>query len=116
MIVPLIEGAGERARALIASGPPVDPAAWAIEEHEVFVTDSEIAFVFETSDGGILQRVGGGLPLWVGAPEWREIVAGKPHVAQVGYSWARPEDDTPGLAFKPTPGPGYSEGGDVFAP
>jgi hypothetical protein len=115
MIVPLVKGAGERARALIGSDPPLDPAALAIEEQEVFVTDNEVAFVFETSDRGILERLAGHTS-WVAAPEWREIVAGKPHVAQVGYSWSRPDDETTGLAFKPTPGPGYSEGGDVFAP
>lgn len=114
MIVPLVEGTGERARALFRSDPPLDPAALAIESQEVFVTDSEIAFVFETSDRGILERLAGPTS-WVAAPEWREIVAGKPHVAQVGYSWSRPNETT-GLAFKPTPGPGYSEGGDVFAP
>jgi hypothetical protein len=116
MIVPLLKGAGERARALIGSGPPFDPAALAIEEQEVFVTDSEIAFVFETSDRGIVERLGRTPTSWVGAAEWREIVAGPPHVAQVGYSWSRPDDETTGLAFEPTPGPGYSEGGDVFAP
>jgi hypothetical protein len=115
MIVPLVEGTGERARALIGSAPPLDPAALAIEEQEVFVTDSEIAFVFETSDHGILERLAG-TTSWVAEPQWREIVAGKPHVAQVDYSWSRPDDEPIGLAFKPTPGPGYSEGGDVFAP
>jgi hypothetical protein len=115
MIVPLVHGAGDRARALIAAGPPVDPAAWAIEEQQVFVTDSEIAFVFETADGGILERLGSGPTLWATRSEWREIAAGTPHVALAGYSWSRPEDEKTGLAFKPTPGPGYSEGGDVFA-
>ena len=115
MIVPLVEGTGERARALFGSDPPLDPAALAIEKQEVFVTDSEIAFLFETSDRGILERMAGPTS-WVAEPEWREIVAGKPHVAEVGYSWSRPDTETTGLAFKPTPGPGYSEGGDVFAP
>jgi hypothetical protein len=115
MIVPLVEGAGERARALFRSDPPLDPAALAIERQEVFVTDSEIAFVFETSDGGIFERLGGPAS-WVDAPEWREIVAGKPHLARVGCSWSRPDDETTGLTFTPTPGPGYSEGGDLFAP
>jgi hypothetical protein len=115
MIVPLVEGTGERARALIGSAPPLDAAALAIVEQEVFVTDSEVAFVFETSDHGILDRLVGPTS-WVAEPEWREIVAGKPHVAQVDYSWSRPHDEPTGLAFNPTPGPGYSEGGDVFAP
>jgi hypothetical protein len=94
MIAPLVEGVRDRARALIASEPPVEPAAWAIEENAV--TDSEIAGVFETTGGRILERLEGSPTSWIGAPEWREIVAG--------------------LAFEPTPGPGYSEGGDVFAP
>ena len=115
MIVPLIEGAGERARALFCSDPPLDPAAYAIEKQEVFVTESEIAFVFETSDRGTLERRDAATS-WACAPDWREIVAGEPHVAQVGYSWSRPDEETTGLAFEPTPGPGYSEGGDVFAP
>jgi hypothetical protein len=88
------EGARERARALIVSGPPVDLAVWAIQEHDA--TDSEIAGAFEITGGRILQQLGGSPTSWIGAPEWREIVAG--------------------LAFEPTPGPGYSEGGDVFAP
>ena len=33
VIVPLVEGAGDRARALLAAGPPFDPATWEIEEH-----------------------------------------------------------------------------------
>jgi hypothetical protein len=115
MIVPLVEGTGERARALFGSHPPLDPAGLPIERQEVFVTDSEIAVVFETSDSGILERLATPTS-WIAAPEWREIVAGKPHVARVGYSWSRPDDETAGLAFRPTPGPGYSEGGDVFAP
>jgi hypothetical protein len=70
MIVPLVEGAGERARALFGSHPPLDPARLALENQEVFVTDSEIAVVFETSDHGILERLGAPTS-WSAAPEWR---------------------------------------------
>jgi hypothetical protein len=115
VIVPLVGGAGDRARALIAAGPPVDPASWPIEEQQVFVTDSEVAFVFETDDEGILSRLVGGPILWAAA-EWSEIAAEAPHVASADYSWSRPQDEASGLTYKATPGPGYSEGGDVFAP
>jgi hypothetical protein len=42
-------------------------------------------------------------------------MAARPLKAEVIFPWARLgifED----LSFEPTPGPGYSEGGDVFSP
>jgi hypothetical protein len=67
VIVPLVEGAEDRARALLAAGPP-----------------------------------------WAGAPEWAEIVAGAPFIGR--------EDELTGVSYEPTPGPGDSEGGDLFPP
>ena len=63
VIVPLVEGAEDRARALLAAGLP---------------------------------------------PEWAEIAAGVPFIA--------PLDDLNGVSYEPTPGPGDSEGGDLFPP
>jgi hypothetical protein len=67
LIVPLVEGAEERARALLAAGPP-----------------------------------------WAGTSEWAEIVAGVPSIA--------PLVDLTGVSYESTPGPGDSEGGDLFPP
>lgn len=67
VIVPLVEGAEDRARALLAAGP-----------------------------------------LWASASEWAEIVAGEPFIA--------PLDDLTGVSYESTPGPGDSEGGDLFPP
>jgi hypothetical protein len=67
VIVPLVEGADDRARALLAAGPP-----------------------------------------WAGTSEWAEIVAGAPFI--------RRDDELSGLSYESTPGPGDSEGGDVFPP
>jgi hypothetical protein len=67
VIVPLAEGAEDRARALLAAGPP-----------------------------------------WAGTSEWAEIVAGAPFIA--------PLDDRTGVSYESTPGPGDSEGGDLFPP
>jgi hypothetical protein len=71
VIVPLVEGAEDRARALLAAGPP-----------------------------------------WAGTSEWAEIVAGAPFIAPDVYS----VPDSTGVSYEPTPGPGDSEGGDVFPP
>jgi hypothetical protein len=116
VIVPLVEGAGDRARALLATGPPFDPAAWELEEHHVFATDSEVLFVFEAYDDKVLERLAGNSAFLAAKSEWMEIVAGAPHIVPALYSWSRPEDEQTGVTFEPTPGPGDSEGGDVFAP
>lgn len=116
VIVPLIEGAGDRARALLAAGPPFDPATWELEEHHVFATNSEVVFVFEAYDDGVLERLVRNSTLWASTSEWTEIVAGAPHIAPAVSSWSRPQDEAIGVSFEPTPGPGDSEGGDVFAP
>jgi hypothetical protein len=67
VIVPLVEGAEDRARALLAAGPP-----------------------------------------WAGTAEWAEIVAGDPFIGL--------QDELSGVSYESTPGPGDSEGGDVFPP
>ena len=44
-----------------------------------------------------------------------KLLAARPQKAEIIFPWARLgifED----LSFEPTPGPGYSEGGDVFSP
>ena len=66
VVVPLVEGAEDRARALLAAGPP-----------------------------------------WADTSEWAEIVAGAPFISQ---------DEPTGLFYESTPGPGDSEGGDIFPP
>ena len=70
VIVPLVEGAEDRARALLAAGLP---------------------------------------------SEWAEIAAGVPFIAPDAYFGPQPDDLT-GVSYEPTPGPGDSDGGDVFAP
>ena len=45
---------------------------------------------------------------WAGTSEWAEIVAGVPFIA--------PLDDLTGVSYESTPGPGDSEGGDLFPP
>jgi hypothetical protein len=67
LIVPLVESAEDRARALLAAGPP-----------------------------------------WADTSEWAEIVAGVPFIASLV--------DLTGVSYESTPGPGDSEGGDLFPP
>ena len=80
----------------------------------MFLTEREAVFVFEAdspdaADELIGERGASGRP----PSAWKDLVAGPPRLAEDAYSWVRPhvpED----VSFEPTPGPGDSDGGDVF--
>jgi hypothetical protein len=115
VVLPIKPAASEEVRALLAAGPPFDPAGIeGLERHEVLVTANEVVFVFESGLGtdalaGLLSQA----DIWQAAATWQEHVDGPPRVAERVFSWSRP--DEPGdLSYLPTPGPGDSDGGDIF--
>jgi hypothetical protein len=115
ILVPLQPGAGERVRALLAKGPPFDPDATGLERHHVFLTDQEAVFVFEAETPDAVERLASDETLWSAVAGWSELVAGPPRLADDVYSWVRAHTSED-IFFAATPGPGDSEGGDVFAP
>ena len=116
VVVPLKDGAYEKACALLAHGPPFDLEATEFDRHEVYLTKREVVFVFDSATSSATLRLPGEDPsLWKVAAAWQKLMAEKPRKAETAYSWARPENGE-AVFFQPTPGPGDSEGGDVFAP
>jgi hypothetical protein len=116
VVVPLKDGAHEKARALLAQGPPFDLEATDFDRHEVYLTKREVVFVFESPGSSATLRLPGEDPsVWKAAAAWQQLMAEKPRKAETAYSWARPQNGE-AVFFEPTPGPGDSEGGDVFAP
>ena len=115
-VVPLKEGTFEQAKSLLAQGPPFDLVATEFDRHEVYLTDREVVFVFESpGPSGTLRLAGEDSSLWQVAAAWTEIMAAKPRKAGVAYVWARP-DNGEAVFFEATPGPGDSEGGELFPP
>jgi hypothetical protein len=112
VIVPIEGGAYDHVRRLVAGGPPLAPGDLGLERHHVFVTDSEVVFFFEGTETS-LERVLRDATAATAA--WGQYVAGAPRVVADAYSWKR-VDDGEGLSFEPTPGPGDSDGGDVYPP
>ena len=110
-IVPLRAGAGDDVRRLLDAGPPFDPGRAGIERQEVFLTAGEVVFVLETHDRSALEELLADPKRW-GSGEWQALIAGPPRLGEVAYSWTAPD----GVFFAPTPGPGDSDGGDVYAP
>ena len=71
-------------------------------------------FVFEShlgSDG--LAPLLSDPKLWEAASGWGEYVAGPPRIAEEAFSWSRSES-AEDVSFLPTPGPGDSDGGDIY--
>jgi hypothetical protein len=117
--VPLKEGALEVARELIANGPPFDPEETGLERHRVFLLDDEVLFEFES--GLSAKKLEDALAhpgLWRGADAWQDLAAGPARIAEAAYAWDRKADANvvEELFFKPTPGPGDSDGGDLYSP
>jgi hypothetical protein len=115
IVVPLQQGSRDRARALLVNGPPFDPETAGLERHHVFLSDHEAVFVFEAEELDAVERLASDSTLWEAIAGWNDIVAGPPGLAEDVYSWIRPHRSD-SVSFAATPGPGDSEGGDVFAP
>jgi hypothetical protein len=112
VIFPIRAGAQERVRRLVAEELPFAPSDPGLERLRVFVTDAELVLFFEGAEASLARVL---VDPSVAAAAWRQYVAGSPRVAKDAYSWARVETRD-GLSFEPTPGPGDSEGGDVYPP
>jgi hypothetical protein len=105
-------GAHQRVRRLVAEQAAFAPSDPGLERHHVFVTDAEVILFFEGAETSLARVL---VDPSVTAGGWHQHVTGPPHVADDAYSWASVEarDD---LYFAATPGPGDSEGGDVYPP
>lgn len=115
-MVPLAEGARPRAEELLRHGPPFDLEETAFDHHRVFLTDREAVFLFEgEGPAHALELPAEDPALWRAAEAWRECMAERPRIATTAFSWVRTVDPD-GVSFTSTPGPGDSDGGDVYWP
>jgi hypothetical protein len=115
VVVPLQQGARDRARLLLGKGPPFDPDAAGLERHHVFLTDDEAVFVLEADAPDAVERLASDPTIWEAMAGWNDLVAGPPRMAEDVYSWVRSHASEE-VSFAATPGPGDSDGGDVYAP
>ena len=91
LVVPLREGTAARARDLLREGPPFELETTHLERHEVFLTEHEAVFVFETAgEAPALELEAGNPRLRKAAAAWRECMADRPRKAETAFSWERP--------------------------
>ena len=94
IIVRLKEGAETRAAELLETGPPFDPAERGFERHAVYLSATDVVFVFEGPEvDSILDDLVGEPFSWLlsdALDEWRALVDGPPRIARAAYSWEAP--------------------------
>ena len=115
VVVPLKPGSRDAVRGLLRRGPPFDPEKIpGLERHEVMLTEEEAIFLFESELGQeALTSLLSEASFWQAAAEWRDHLAGPPRLGEDVYSWASGAESEE-LSYLPTPGPGDSDGGDIF--
>lgn len=88
LVLPLALGKRDVARAYLDEGPPFDLRSAGIDEHEVFLTDEEVIFVFGMPRGPEpLQAILADEEFWSVLGAWEHIAAGPPRIASVAYDW-----------------------------
>ena len=87
LVVPLRSGCRERARELVADGPPFDLSGFA--EHRVYLGDDDVVFSFEGADVERTVKEAMSRPeVWRAGMAWRRCIAGRPATAPPGFDAA----------------------------
>jgi hypothetical protein len=90
VVARLAEGMRERARELVTGGPPFELSGTDLSAHRVYLTEREAVFVFEGAQPrAALERLAGDAGMWRAAAAWREVLAGRPQIAEQVYDWSR---------------------------
>ena len=96
IIARLTPGAEPRAAELISAGPPFDPQEYGFERHSVYLSATEVVFVFEAPEvEWIVSDLGNDPILSTAFAPWRAILDGPPRVAHELYYWSRDETQAP---------------------
>ena len=106
VIVPLKPGCFERAKDLVAKGPPFDPALLDLQRHRVYISDRQVVFVFDGPNARAqLEHLTHNPTLWRAGLAWTACIAGRPRLSTTAkalngdgsepvYSWAA-DDNRP---------------------
>jgi hypothetical protein len=91
--IPTRRGQRTRVRELVQMGPPFDPAAVeGLRSHDVYLGRDRVIFIFRgVQVRNALDQVMHQPSTWRAAADWKQVVAGRPHVLEEGYSWRREE-------------------------
>lgn len=103
--VALKEGCLERARELLAKGPPLDPGSLGLSGHEVYLREGEAVFVFRGHDlRAKISKAVAHPAVWRAGLAWQRCFAAAPQIVDAAdvwldpapaYTWGTPGQQTP---------------------
>lgn len=94
IVARLNAGKRDEAEALLRQGPPFDPAELGFERHSVYLTPSEVVFLFEAPE---VQWIVDDIvddPVLSAALAPRALVDGPPRIAHERYFWVREQTES----------------------
>jgi hypothetical protein len=102
IVARLKTGAQDEASKLIAEGPPFELGETELERHSVYLSRTEVVFLFEGPDvEWLVTGMTDGSPtdpfhwtLQAAFDRWRPLVEGQPQVAWEQYFWARDDSQS----------------------
>jgi hypothetical protein len=90
VVVPIRRGSAETAGRLVKEGPPFDVEHLGLERHHVFVSEREVVFFFEgDSAAAAVDALSQSPGVLKAALRWRDILAGRPRLAEERFGWRR---------------------------
>jgi len=90
IVARLQDGAHTRAEELIEEGPPFEPDELGFHRHGVYLTATDVVFIFEAPEVEWLVNDVIDHPVFATAlAPWRGLVDGPPRLAHERYFWSR---------------------------
>jgi hypothetical protein len=90
IVARLREGSHEEAEGLIAKGPPFDAEEQGFHRHAVYLTASEVVFLFEAPEvEWIVNDLVDDRAMSSAFGPWGKLIDGSPRLAHEGYYWSR---------------------------
>ena len=89
LVVPIRPGSRAQAETLVAAGPPFDPSEFGLVSHAVFVTESEVVFLFEGAAGAFSEHLAEAQAVWEAGESWLPLIDGHIRLGLQAYAWPR---------------------------
>jgi hypothetical protein len=90
IVARLRDGAREKAEALLQNGPPFDPEELRFERHGVYLTQTEVVFLFDAPEvEWIVNEILDDPTMAPAFARWQDLLDGPPRLAHERFYWSR---------------------------
>jgi hypothetical protein len=94
IVARLRDDAHDEAEVLLKEGPPFDPEELGLDRHSVYLTASELVFVFEGPEvEWIVNDIVDDPVVAVFFAPWEKLIEGTPRLAHERFYWSRAENE-----------------------